>query len=744
MNLYKKTKYFATLPLLLLMLFGYSSCAEDVAMPSAHINVDTDSIFAPSIESSIAFNIDANCDWTVTMDGDGNSWARVSTAEATGSSRVTLNIDCNETGASRRTVINIANRTNTAFSKLVLTQNPASADGCISVSEIRALAGDASYTFTQDAKMRAIVVSNQQTGNYFPNSLAVAGTMESGNGISVATQENMLVSPGEEIEVNLKGATVGRSKTTGQLTLTPTSDDQISRTNSTQIEPKVPTISFSELAGGAYEGMLVSLQAQVSVNGLSKSNIAGVTTLQDADKNLFDMVVLPTSTFSSTAVPTGSGPVTGIVVFYNGAYCIAPRSAADLNLTNPRYDGGITFPYVLSFFAENANSKGRYIDFYKDNATINNSYIMTKDGTGVTMKLNLSTAGSGQINFLFWADDSGHHNLQLGTFADGATNDVVFVFPLDATITGGLRLQFGWGVQKNGIANWVVEYSVDDKTYYKVNDDEGPTFTIPAGMPYGGGKNYFNFTLDIPKPKVAIERKKTLYVKFHPLNRNSIAGGTVSATGSYGRATAHSCIILSEIPKFSSSKPAGAAWYQPFDGLTEGADYRLGDRLCGLLNYCGSDISNWTTAQSLGMSGTNVRQRPGYAQIGYVESEYTDHKSLKNQPGSLQTPAVGYAGNYEVSFDAIAYNNSAVFQKSGNNTSKDFGGDSRKAVIEVVGGGTIDGAATKVIDNLSYTAFQNYTVTVQGATPSSYIRFKSSDDKAYTRWFIDNITVKKK
>lgn len=744
MNIFKQTKYLISLPLLTLMLLGYSSCAEDVAMPSAHINIDTDSIFAPSIESAIAVNIEANCDWTVTMDGDGNSWARVSTAEATGSSRVTLNIDCNDTGEKRQTVINVANRSNTAFSKIVLVQNPESADGCISVSEIRSLAGNDGYTFSQDAKLRAIVLSNQQTGNYFPNALAVASTMDSGNGISISTQETMLVSPGEEIEVNLNGATVGRSKVTGQLTLTPKSDDQITRTSSTQIEPKVPAISCQQLAGGDYEGMLVSLQAQVSVNDLSKPSIAGVTSMQDADKNLFDMVVLPTSTFASTAIPTGSGTITGIVVYYGGAYCIAPRSASDIALTNPRYDGGITFPYVLSFFAENANSKGRYIDFFKDETNINNSYIMTKDGTGVTMRLNLSTAGTGQINFLFWADDSGHHNLQLGTFADGATNDVVFIFPLNDNLTDGFRLQFGWGVQKTGIANWVVEYSVDDKTYYKVNDGDGATFVIPQGKPYGSGKNYFNFTIDVPKPKVSIERKKTLYIKFRPLNRNSIAGGTVSATGSYGRATAHSCIIVSGIPKFSSAKPSGALWYQPFDGLTEGADYRLGDRLCGLLNYCGSDISSWTAAQSLGMSGTNVRQRPGYAQIGYVESELTDHKSLKNQVGALQTPAVGAAGNYEVSFDAMAYNNSSVFQKSGTNTSKDFGGDSRQAVIEVVGGGTIDGATTKVIDNLSYTDFNNYTVTVQGATASSYIRFTSSQDKAYTRWFIDNLTVKKK
>ena len=744
MNIHKFSKYVSA-PAMLLAMLAAASCADEVATPMAHIELDMDSIFAPSIESTIDFAINANCDWTITLDGEGSKWVRTSITEATGSANVIMTFESNDTKAPRTTVLNVANRTNTVLETIVITQNPASADGTISVSELRKLAANGTYTFNQDAVMRAVVMSNQQASNFFPNTLAVLSTLEAGNGITISTQEKQLLSPGEEIEVNLNGATVQRSATTGQMEVKPTSDAAITRTASTAITPKSVAISTKDLASGLYEGMLVSIEAQVSVNDMNKSNISGVLTMQDNDKNTFGMAVLPTSSFASTAVPVGSGTLTGIAVLYNGEYCIAPRTAADINLNAPRYDGGISLPYVLSFMTENANEKGRYINFFKNASDINSSYIMTKDGTGVTMKLNLSKAGNNQINFLFWADDSGHHNLQLGTFADGPDNDVIFVFPLDQDVTRGLRVQLGWGVQKNGCANWVVEYSTDCNTWYSTAKEGEPSFVIPQDMPYGSGKNYFNYTIDVPKPEIQIERRQTLYIKVRPLDKAGINGGVTSATGSYGRATAHSCVVIDNVPSFSTNKPAGALWFQPFDGLTEGADYRHGDKLCGLLNYCGNDIADWTTAQSMGMTGKNVRQRPGYAQIGYVESVYTDHKSLKNELGELCTPAVGAAGNYVISFDAMAYNNTSVFDKNGANTSKDFGGDSRQAVIEVIGGGTIDGATTKVIKDLSYTEFNNYTVTVEGATASSYIKFTSTQESAaYTRWFIDNICVKAK
>ena len=92
------------------------------------------------------------------------------------------------------------------------------------------------------------------------------------------------------------------------------------------------------------------------------------------------------------------------------------------------------------------------------------------------------------------------------------------------------------------------------------------------------------------------------------------------------------------MPKFSTSKPVGAVYFEPFDGLTEGLDYLYGDKLAAMLNYCGSDISEWSAELKNGLSGTHVRQRPGYAQIGYVESQAVKRTEDKNEAGALLTP----------------------------------------------------------------------------------------------------------
>ena len=195
------------------------------------------------------------------------------------------------------------------------------------------------------------------------------------------------------------------------------------------------------------------------------------------------------------------------------------------------------------------------------------------------------------------------------------------------------------------------------------------------------------------------------------------------------------------MPSFSTEKPAGAVYFEPFDNLTTGLDYRHGDKLAGMLNFCGSDISVWDAGAKNGLSGTNVRQRPGYAQIGFVETQTVAQGSYANSAGSLLTPAFGASGTLRVSFDAMAYKNTSVHSNSG---AKDMNGDLKSVVVEVIGGGTIDGAAKKVVSGLTYTEFKNFTLTIDGATASTALRFTSEPASGeFSRWFIDNICVTK-
>ena len=64
-----------------------------------------------------------------------------------------------------------------------------------------------------------------------------------------------------------------------------------------------------------------------------------------------------------------------------------------------------------------------------------------------------------------------------------------------------------------------------------------------------------------------------------------------------------------------------------------------------MLNYCGSDISEWDAVPKNGLSGTNVHQRPGYAQIGYVESQAVKGQSIMRIRRALLTPALNATGD---------------------------------------------------------------------------------------------------
>ena len=115
--------------------------------------------------------------------------------------------------------------------------------------------------------------------------------------------------------------------------------------------------------------------------------------------------------------------------------------------------------------------------------------------------------------------------------------------------------------------------------------------------------------------------------------------------------------------------------------------------------------------------------------------------SYTNNTGALLTPAFGVSGTLKLSFDAMAYKNTSVHSNSG---AKDMNGDLKSVVVEVIGGGTIDGAAKKVVSGLTYTEFKNFALTIEGATASTAVRFTSEPASGqFSRWFIDDICVTK-
>ena len=724
------------------LLLSAGSCKDDVALPMQSIALDTHAILAPSFGTTLSFEVRANCDWQISVTGDDTSWAQLSRSEATGTATVAVAIGENATSASRSLTLRVAAKRNAAVAEeLNFVQASATSEGYLSVPDLRTLAADGDYTVTQEVKLRGIVVSSVQDNNYFENCLALQSDLKPRCGITLRTDETLYRNPGEELEIDLKGAVVGVNAETGVMELKPVSDDRVVRSETTQVTPEALPVTYAQLASGDYESMYVSLDAQVVVSDLNKV-LSDNVTVQTADDERFTLYARQNSTFGIDAVPVGSGRLCGIAGVYDGNSVVMPCTAADFAAMNaPRFDGGITLPYVLSIMTRTAtNGDGKYVYYSGSNSTgsIDGVSVTAMDGTGANITAKLSSSG-GNLGFRYWTESSGHHNLPMKSWQELDQNYALLTFPLNETIDGPFRFSFGWSASGSAPANWYLRYSNDNVTWYTPAPTDGPHFVIPQGKTVGGGKNFFYWTIDIA-PQIPLERRGTLYIRISPYDGTRV-DRSGAAIGNGGEIRLHSCAVVEKVPVFNTEKPAGAVYFEPFDNLTTGLDYRHGDKLAAMLNFCGSDISVWDAAVKNGLSGTHVRQRPGYAQIGFVETQTVAHGSYTNNTGALMTPAFGASGTLTLSFDAMAYKNTSVFSSSG---AKDLKGDLKSVVVEVIGGGTIDGAAKKVVSGLTYTEFNRFSLTIDGATASTAVRFTSEPASGeFSGWFIDNICVTK-
>lgn len=722
------------------LLLAAGACKDGVDLPGQSVSLSTHAILAPSFATTLSFDVAANCDWTISVAGDDTSWAELSKTEATGMATVAVSIAENDTSGARTLTIRVtAKRNPSVVEELSFVQASSTAQGYLSVPDLRKLAADGDYTVTQDVKMRGIVVSSVQDNNYYDNCIALQSALKANCGITLRTDEVLYRKPGEELEIDLKGAVVGVNAATGVMEVKPASDEMVSRTETTQVTPAAIPVTYAELMSGEYESMYVTLNVQVVVSDINKK-LSDNVTVQTQDDERFVLYARQASTFGIDAVPVGSGQLCGIAGIYDGAYAVMPCTEKDITMSSPRFDGGIGLPYVLSIMTKTAtNGDGKYVYYSGSNGTgsIDGVAVTAMDGTGANITARLSSSG-GNLGFRYWNEGSGHHNLPMKSWTSGKDKDyALFTFPLNEAIDGAFRFSFGWSGSGTAPANWTLSYSNDNTVWYTPAPADEPHFVIPQGKTVGSGKNFFYWTIDIT-PQIPLERRGTLYIRVTPFNQVTVNAGTV---GNGGEIRLHSCVVVEKIPAFNTQKPAGAVYFEPFDRLTTGLDYRHGDKLAGMLNFCGSDIATWDAATKNGLSGSNVRQRPGYAQIGFVETQTVAQGSYTNNTGALLTPAFGVSGTLKLSFDAMAYKNTSVHSNSG---AKDMNGDLKSVVVEVIGGGTIDGAAKKVVSGLTYTEFKNFTLTIEGATASTAVRFTSEPASGqFSRWFIDDICVTK-
>ena len=414
---------------------------------------------------------------------------------------------------------------------------------------------------------------------------------------------------------------------------------------------------------------------------------------------------------------------------------------------------GVTLPYAMSFLE--ATSSNNNLVYSNAGSLVEGSTVVTsagnwvpssgtiatdKSNTNVTLSAMVSKGtpkNTSQQSLGFWANPLANDAINIGSvlnrFAVAGIpfeNYVRFNIPLEQDMPSVFNIAVGLGNSNAtySIADWKVLYSNDTKVWIE----------CPEDVHFG---NYvaYPFHLLTVKHGELFKAGKMLYVKVVGVSNTCTSGNTGDGQGGSGAIRVHSAFMIFNPDIPASATPAGAQYYEGFDDVKGGVDYFLGGgdrlRLAGMANFCGEAFS------ASGWTASNVYSRPGYVQIGYLETQ-TNNTTVKNPAiGVLTTPAIGVSGDVELSFKAAAYRHPAA-GRTGATTNDVATPDETSITVTVLNGGTIDGDTTVQIDDVDTEAWQTITKTIVGATAATQIQFSSPATGTYHRWFLDDITVK--
>lgn len=746
-----------------LLLAG--GCKQGPELPMQILHVDTESLIVPAIGAEYSVTVTSNTAWTADL--SGVDWIRLSVSEGTGNAGITITVLENDRESERSISLPLTAKNDASVASCInILQAGPDADGYISVSALRAMekVGE-TITLDTDSSIKGFVASSAIDGNWQSGCFAMQDRFDAPRcGITVAWPDAVSLEKGSEVSVSLRNAVLGRSEL-GLLTLTLPEGAAVESLETTRISLTPCEVSYDHLLSGDYESMyVVTEQVQVVENQIGASY--GDNLMMENDGGLsFLMLVLEDASFADYSVMEGAGTVSGLAAVYGGTPVVCPTTENDIVLSENRMGimpGIRTLPYIFSFYASEQNNKATKYVTVKDGAyesgktVMDGGFVVTDNdkAIGATLTAKVYAGKSGHFRLTHWADNGVHDNIPGKSFVctesmlvDGLTfNDETYYLltvPLRMTLPQKFNVTFGLGGTGGALRNWILSYSSDNQIWYEAGRVE-----VPSAISSSGFYHYFTVPVD---SQVTFEDQGTLYIKISPYG--NIACNGKNATGISSDVRLHSCIAIHTEPVAVTSRPADVVYFEPFDGLKGGLDYLWGDRLAAMMNYCGSDISQWTEAEKNGLSGENVRQRPGYAQLSYVESQAVKRADYVNNLGWLETPQLGQAGDLELSFKAMAYLTPGKRTGAKASEPADVKGDLTAVTVEVIGGGTIDGKTKVTVEGLSTYQFDEFRLDIKGATAATKIRFSSdaetqttavaAADRIFSRWFIDDITITK-
>ena len=730
-------------------------CSREVALPIQTIEVSRSEIVVPGFGASYDIDIQANTSWRLSI--DGAEWIESDLMEATGLSSMTLNVLPNETNAERSASVVVMSLDTKVSREVKITQLPVLESGRIPISAVRGLERSGEYVFPTGS-VSGFVSCRRENGNVPENTLFIQDSFtKTASGIALKTPDMPDFIFGDYINAELTGAVLKRSAD-GYLVLELKSMPVPGVCSSLEVHPL--KLTFGDLTNGDYESMLVTLDKFQVTASYTEGIFADSPMLENRAGENVMMSVRPDALFAESSYQKGYGPVTGIVLSSRDRLAISPQDSKDVEFGIFRIGeqpGIKSLPYAFSFYcSERTDEKPKYIN-YNQLTWVPSTKMMKgviaedKDPfVGVSLEMSafasdLSKTIYGQGVSNMWAEDGAHDNVNAAGFVspDGKTKPTSecgfwLNVPLQTDLPPSFNVFFGLAGNDWSISDWKLSYSKDKREWFSAAD-------VHIDHVCSYGSYYQRFCVNVT-PSMTFEADDTLYLKLTPFGTQGCNPANTAADG-HGSSCfirLHSAILIQDASAVSTPVPEGAVYFEPFDRLTEGVGYLYGERNAGLANFCGSDISAWSTEVLAGMKGTNVRQRPGYAQIGYVNDETTGNRyEYENQKGSLTTAALGKSGDFTLSFKAGAYRSPAI-RPNASELPDIVSADITSAVISIQGGGTIDGRSKITVSDLpaDYT-FKEYSFRINRATANTTITFTSEPPaKGFSRWFIDDILIK--
>ncbi|MCM1177930.1 MAG: BACON domain-containing protein [Clostridium sp.] len=739
--------------LFLMAVLAAVSCVKGPDMPMQSLAVDKDVLVVPSMGADYVVNVSTNTSWKTKC--SSVDWAVASVEEAVGTSDMVVTVAAN-TGDERCGSIYVMSADNEVSREIKLVQAAVKSEWVISISSLRKMEkpGEPVVLDAPGTMARGFVVTDAEKGNWFSGQLAIEDSFTGpGSGINVlADVADEDFARGEEMAVELDKATLERNDA-GFLTIIPAVPPV--KTESTQLNVKPLAIGYQELASGEYESMAVYAEDWQVIEESIGGEYGQSPLFENKDGHRIRLSVLENASFAHGSYLEGVGSIEGIAGPASVEPELYPASLSGIALSEMRIGvqpGIRKLPYVFSFYhKEQTNNTPKYISFTKltyNAATqlLSGTFATDLDKTtGAYMEV---TAYGSEASKVYgpnlWAEAGAHDNFNTSGFVSldcktTPTAECGFMLnvPLQLDMPQDFNVSFGLSANnKYVLSNWMVSYSADRLNWYKAGD-------VVIDKPKTGGSFYLYFTVPVHL-EVPMSAGSTLHIKLTPQGSDGPDGYKgADGHGSSCYVCLHSAIVISAESEGNTEVPAGAIYFEPFDKLTAGLDYFIGDRLGGFANYCAGAIGTWTEEKKNGLSGSYVMERPGYAQIGYVNTERASSRSVYvNRTGSLLTPALGKGGDLNLSFKACTYRTPAIRGKAVTTTPDVGSPDITSVVVEIVGEGTVEGQTSVTVNGLPVSEFKTFSLKITGATANTQIRFTSAPgDSQFSRWFIDDILV---